>query len=63
MSDRFKNIINGNLLDDIINEIPKVWRYKDEDILKLKEYILYRLRNIDYMVDMIINYTKYSGGI
>lgn len=62
-ADRFKNTINGKLLDDIINEIPKVWRYKDEDILKLKEYILYRLRNIDYMVDMIINYTKYSGGI
>ena len=62
-AERFKDTINEKLLDDIIKELPKVWIYNDYDILKLKEYILYRLENIDYMVDMIINYTKNSGGI
>lgn len=60
---KFKLIINEELLDNIIESIPKVWIYNEDDILKLKEYILYRLSNIDYMVDMIINYEKFSGGI
>ena len=62
-AENFKIIINEDLLDGIIESIPKVWIYKEEDILKLKEYILYRLSNIDYMVEMILSYKKISGGI
>lgn len=62
-AENFKIIINEDLLDGIIESIPKVWIYKEEDILKLKEYILYRLSNIDYMVEMILSYEKFSGGI
>lgn len=54
----FKNVITDELLDKIINNIPTVWIINKEDLLKLKEYILYRLYNIDYIIKMIINYEK-----
>lgn len=62
-ADKFKKVITENLLDNIFNSIPKVWIYNLEDLIKLKEYILYRLNNIDYMIDMIINYNINIGGI
>lgn len=59
----FKNIVTDELLDNIINNIPTVWIVKKDDLLKLKEYILYRLNNIDYIVEMIIKYDGYLGGV
>lgn len=62
-ANKFKNIITESLLDDIFINIPKEWISDLEDLIKLKEYILYRLKNIDYMIDMILNYDSSSGGI
>ncbi|NFL86217.1 HipA domain-containing protein [Clostridium botulinum] len=59
----FKTIVTENLLDNIIDNIPKVWIINEADLLKLKEYILYRLNNIDYIVEMIIKYEKCLGGV
>ena len=59
----FKIIVTDELLDNIINNIPSVWIINKDDLLKLKEYILYRLNNIDYIVEMIMKYDKYLGGV
>lgn len=61
-SEKFKKIITQDLLDNIFEKIPKAWIYDIEDLIKLKEYILYRLSNIDYMVDMILSYSISLGG-
>ncbi|HAK42773.1 MAG TPA: hypothetical protein DCM59_08840 [Clostridium sp.] len=58
-AEKFKKIITKKLLDEIFEGIPKVWISDDKDIQKLKEYILYRVNNIDYMVNMIFNYKRY----
>ncbi|MDC4240511.1 hypothetical protein NE398_10090 [Clostridium tertium] len=62
-AENFKKVITEEFLDNIFNSIPKVWIYNLEDLIKLKEYILYRLNNIDYMVNMIINYNIIKGGV
>lgn len=62
-AENFKIVITEELLDNIISNIPKVWIYNLEDLIKLKEYILYRLSNIDYIVNMIIKYTIIKGGV
>lgn len=58
-AEKFKKIITKEMLDEIFESIPKVWIYNDKDIQELKEYILYRVNNIDYMVNMILNYKRY----
>lgn len=52
----FKKIVTRELLNDIFEDIPKQWISNIEDLEKLKEYLLYRMNNIDYIVDMILNY-------
>lgn len=60
-SEIFKSIINENLLDDIISQIPNEWISNYDDIIALKKYILYRVSNIDYMVQIILSYKV--GGV
>lgn len=62
-AEKFKTVITEELLENVFSKIPKVWIYNLEDLIKLKEYILYRLSNINYMVEMIINYNNTIGGI
>lgn len=59
----FKLTITEKLLNEIIENIPKVWIINYNDVYKLKEYILYRLNNIDYMIEMIVNYQRRLGGV
>lgn len=57
---KFQLIINDNLLDKIFKEIPKEWVSDEEDLDALKKYILYRVNNIDYFVELILSY---NGGV
>lgn len=51
---RIKNIIDMPILDGILNEIPKEWMPGENDILALKEYLLYRAEHIIETSQVII---------
>lgn len=59
-SNLFKEIITEDLLDNILKDIPKEWISNEEDLKALKKYILYRVDNIEYMVQLILDY---NGGV
>lgn len=52
----FKKVINRELLEEIVNEIPKEWISNRCDIDKLIDYILYRLNNMNSFIEIITKY-------
>lgn len=53
LSDVFKERISYNLLDEIISELPQLWKVPVEDLNALKTYLIYRLNHLNDMVDII----------
>lgn len=62
-AEKFKNTITKEFLDGIINNVPKVWYLKIEDLNKLRDYIMYRLSHIDFIIEMILSYPYSLGGV
>lgn len=54
----FKNAITSELIDETYDKIPSDWSVPNEDLLALKEYLLYRLGHIDDMCEMISNWMR-----
>ncbi len=54
----FKNRINCDVINKIIEECPQEWRPLKEDENVLVEYLMYRINNFDVIIAMIMNYIK-----
>lgn len=62
-AENIKKSITPELIDEIISELPDQWiEGLDKDIKALKKYILYRINNIDNIVNIICTYIKKNGG-
>lgn len=51
-------LITEELLDKIFESVPKQWGTKKEDMLALKEYIIYRVAHLEDMCKVIVNYIR-----
>lgn len=58
----FKSLLNNDILEDIIKDLPQVWITDKNDLKKLKEYILYRLQNMNNIIEQIAKNIVMSGG-
>lgn len=58
----FKEKLNKNELENIINKVPDEWFNNIEDKKGILDYLLYRLENINYMCELIIRQINGSGG-
>ena len=59
IAEKFKMVITKQLLDDIINRIPRDWKISNNDLEALKNYLLYRVEHMNEMCDMIANYKEW----
>lgn len=56
--DEISKVISEDFLDKVFARIPFEWMFNEEEKEVLKEYILYRLENIEQMCSMIVEYYK-----
>lgn len=54
----FKNGINSDVINKILEECPQEWRPTREDEEVLVEYLMYRINHFDVIISMIMNYIK-----
>lgn len=54
----FKSKINRDIITELIDIIPEEWRPKQKDIDELKNYILYRVDNLDVIISTILTYNN-----
>jgi len=54
----FKSKINRDIITEFIDIIPEEWRPKQKDIDELKNYILYRVDNLDVIISTILTYNN-----
>lgn len=54
--DYFKSKLNEKIISDIINKVPEEWESNKEELLALKEYIIYRFSKLNHFADIILNY-------
>lgn len=62
-SEQFKEKINEQVITNIIDEMPEVWVVNKKELLKLVEYLLYRLNHLNIIIENIISYLNMSGGV
>lgn len=56
ISEEFKEKLSEEYFNKAILDIPQSWNIAIEDLEVLSEYLTYRLRNLEYMCKMIIEY-------
>jgi hypothetical protein len=54
----FKNKINRDIILELVGSVPDEWKPKQEDIVALVEYIMYRIDNLDAIISTIMTYIK-----
>ena len=54
----FKSKINRDIITELIDIIPEECRPKQKDIDELKNYILYRVDNLDVIISTILTYNN-----
>ena len=59
----FKEKINEEVLRSIIDELPEVWIDNKRDLLKLNEYIMYRLNKLNIIIENICSYLNLWGSV
>jgi hypothetical protein len=56
VANNFQELITSNLLNEIINDIPKDWYVSQENLDALKCYLLYRASHLNDICEVILNY-------
>jgi hypothetical protein len=53
--DFFKMKLSCDFFDKIIEEIPELWENNKSELIGVSKYLKYRLKNIDYYINLICN--------
>lgn len=56
ISSDYQSKINRDMLEEILDNVPYEWEVSKEDGYALIEYILYRLKNLDEICKVIVEY-------
>jgi hypothetical protein len=57
-AERFKLVLNGEFLQNLIFEIPNDWNIDKDERIMLLNYLIYRVNNIENICNVIYNYIK-----
>lgn len=54
--DYFESKLSEEIIEKVVNQVPKEWECNKEELDALKEYLIYRLGKLNHFADIILNY-------
>lgn len=58
----FQQIINSKVLDEVLKDLPKDWLIEKDDLIALRDYLLYRSSHLLDMCEMIVKEKGLENG-